>query len=170
MTLDIRLDLLQTLEEVKLIWAWLNEFPRYNFDDYAKRTEQEFAEHIAQRVEAGHILMMARYLGEPIGVVGMQVLSDRLAIFRGICFTKSVHGTGVPREAVRHFIDFFFHRGIQKIHAQYMADNGRVRTFLKRMGATDEALFHSETMRGGKPIDVRSVAFFAKHWKKDEVI
>lgn len=143
-----------------LLWGWMNEFRKWNFDDDGPKTEHELADVLMARSAAGGFLVTVLYNDEPVGSIGFSKLTSRLAVFQGICFTRAVHGTGVPTMAVRHIMDLLKADGVEKLSAEYHADNGRVRKFLRKLGFEDEGLLKDHIIRGGEPVGLRMVAWF----------
>jgi RimJ/RimL family protein N-acetyltransferase len=146
--------------DVEKLWAWMHEYPKANFDDSAPPSLEVFKLQMLSRASVGQKLIEVQVSGEPVGAIALQKLSPTTAQFRGICFTKSVHGTGVARLAVETVLMALWAEGIEKVSADYMADNRRIRQFLARLGAVDEGYFKGETRRNEKPVDVRRVAIF----------
>ncbi len=145
--------------ELPLAWAWLHEFPANNFDDYGPTTYAEFAEEMERRGGAEQTwgIMAAGHL---CGIVAYLPYTPRSGTFHGVCFTRSVHGTGIPRAAVRAIADEIFASGVEKISASFFASNLKVHRFLAGLGAVDEGLMRQHTLQGGIPIDMRLVALF----------
>lgn len=141
-----------------LAWQWLNEFPLQNFDDYGPTTEEQFCAEMKDRMGQEEIFE-AIHDGAPVGIIGYLPITMRMGYLHGICFTRSVHHTGIPFQAMTEFLDSRYRSGVEKISASYHADNVVVRTFLKKLGAVDEGLLLRETMRNGKPLDKYLVAF-----------
>lgn len=147
-------------ESIPLLWEWMHEYPKANLDDYGPRTLEEFRMYLLGRAQAGTKTLGVKVDGEFVGAIAVLQL-DRIAFFRGICFAKAVHGKGVAPHAVGLVLQAHWEEGFRKVGAEFMADNRRVRDFLEKLGAVDEGYFKAETMRGGRPVDVRRVAFFA---------
>lgn len=146
-------------EHLDKLWAWMHEFPKANFDDTAPDGLEGF-----RRQQMGAALMARKLIGveldgELVGAIGFQRTAPTIGNFAGVCFTRSVHGTGLAALAVRAVLAALWAEGCTKVSAAYFADNRRVHHFLKKLGAVEEAYLKAETTRNGKPVDVRRVAF-----------
>ena len=141
-------------------WKWMHEFPAANFDDDGPKTLADFSAQLLASVQRGSNIIGVEHDGKTVGIVRLTRLNSRLAMFGGICFSKEVHGKGIARAALEQVIAILWLDGIEKIIAQYFADNQRVRSFLAKLGAKDEGFHRKHAKRGGKIIDVRSIAFF----------
>ena len=140
----------------------MQQFPASNIDDYGPRNASELCDVLRERVQAGETLHEVGANDALVGVIGFQQITPRLGLFRGICFDRGVHGSGIPAMAVRQFLHERFGEGTEKIQAFYFASNHRVRAFLKKLGAVDEGYLSRQTLVKGKPADMRLVAFHAK--------
>jgi len=140
-------------------WEWLREFPANNFDDYGPRTLEEFLAVMEERASQ-EFTWGVLYEGELCGIIAFLPLTERTGTFHGICFTRSVHGKGIAKEAVGQVIEELFASGIQKIQAGIFADNIRVARFLTGLGAVEEGLLREQTMRGGIAVDMQLLAIF----------
>ena len=154
-------------EAHSLLWDWMHEFPKANFDD----TRPADLDAFLTRLYAGALngdKLIGVMLGDAwVGAIGIGMKSDRTAQFKGICFTRSVHGTGIAKLAVQGVISALWtDSNILKIDAAYFADNRRIRHFLKKLGAVDEGYRKAGAWRDGKPLDVREVAFF-RPWEAE---
>jgi RimJ/RimL family protein N-acetyltransferase len=141
-------------------WKWLQESPEHNFDDYGPRTLAEFEEEMAQRLERGERTWAVQDSGQLCGMIGYLPMTPRWGCFHGICFARRVCGTSTTRLAVARVIHELSGSGVEKISASYFATNLRVRRFLEDLGAVDEGYLSKQTLRDGKPIDMRLVAIF----------
>lgn len=146
-------------ELLPLLWEWLSEFPKANFDDYGPKTLEQFREWMLLRAQSGTKTLGVIVDGSFVGAIAVLQL-DKSAMFRGICFSKAMHGKGVAHAACQIVLQAHWDEGFRKVAAEYMADNRRVRHFLEKLGAVDEGYLKRETLRGGRPMDVRRVAFF----------
>lgn len=140
-------------------WRWLLEFPLHNFDDYGPQSFSDFAEAMEERSKTERTWGITSE-GQLCGIVAYLPYTPRSGTFHGICFSKSVHGTGIARRAVKQILAELFASGVQKISASFFADNQQVHRFLAGLGAVDEGLMRQHTVRGGIPIDMRLTAFF----------
>lgn len=153
-------------EDISLIWAWLNEYPSANFDDYGPQSVGMLHDQILTRIQAGEYIAVATLNEKPVGVIGYRVLTGRMGEMRGICFAKEVHDTGVCHFAVKNFLKVVMASGkLQKIKACFFKDSKHIKKFLSAMGFVHEGTLMSETMRGGKAIDVSVVALYRKNWE-----
>jgi RimJ/RimL family protein N-acetyltransferase len=142
-------------------WGWLQQFPRANFDDFGPRSCEEFLVEMRRRRESGERSWAVRSEGRAVGLVGYAQLAPHSGTFHGVCFDRSVHGTGLTRAAIEAILEQVFAEGTRKVMAGYFSDNHRVHTFFKRLGAQSEGLLRAQTYRQGQPVDMRLVAFFA---------
>lgn len=156
-----------TPAEVPLLWGWMNEYPRSNFDDYAPKTVEEFHDEILSRIQRREIICMALYNDEPVGCIGFAPITDRLGSLHGICFSKAVHGKGLAPFAVRRFLEKVFAAGkVEKIKASYFKDNMRIKKFLRAQGFVHEGTAMAETLRAGVATDMSLVALMRSDFNK----
>lgn len=148
------------LSEVPKLWEWMNEFRKFNFDDYGPQTLDEFYLLVGNKLKAGHVLCGVKYKGHIVGIVCFDQSNPKVGMFHGICFSKDVHGTGIPQAAVEMILEKMFEAGVEKVKACFFSDNGRVKRFFKKLGSVDEGKLRAETMRDGKPQDCFLVAIF----------
>lgn len=141
-------------------WGWLQEYPECNFDDAGPRTFEVFRDEVAKRRQSGELIFGVELGGELCGLIGVNLGNGRVAMFHGICFAKRVHGQGVASQAVRELISNLWEIGYEKVQACFFADNGRVHEFLLDLGAIEEGYLRRHTVRGGRPLDMRLVAFY----------
>ncbi len=147
------------LSDLPRLWEIMREFPLNNFDDSGPRSLGEFEELMAARARR-EMLLGFHVAGELAGAMAYQGASGRSGMLRGVCFARSVHGTGVPLAAVASAIAALFADGVEKISAQMFADNERAWRFFQKLGAVEEGLLRAHTTRSGELIDVRVIALF----------
>jgi RimJ/RimL family protein N-acetyltransferase len=145
--------------ELPLLWQYLREFPRDNFDDFGPATLEDFEQMMAGRL-AHEIIVGFRVEGEFIGAAAYSRFSPRSGALHGVAFARKVHGSGIPREAMRGFLRSLRVYGAEKISAQIHADNIRAWRFFKKLGFVQEGYFRAHTLRAGRPIDLRIIALF----------
>lgn len=144
-----------------ILWAWLQEDTIANLDDSAPTTCDQFAEKMDSRQWIlGERLFGVTCDDEPVGVIGFMPISDRVGAFHGICFTRSVHGSSVTRDAVRRVLDVLVMDGYVKIQACFFAHNRRVARFLAHLGFEEEGRLRAQTTQQGCPVDMILVARF----------
>jgi RimJ/RimL family protein N-acetyltransferase len=143
------------------LWEFMLEFPRHNFDDGGPQTFEQFERAIAERI-AHEILVAFDVEGVFAGAVAYRPFTPRSGVLHGMCFAKAVHGSGIPAEAMRGFLDSLFRDGAEKVSAQLHADNTRAWRFFKKLGFVQEGLFRVHTTRAGRLIDLRIIARFRK--------
>jgi RimJ/RimL family protein N-acetyltransferase len=141
------------------MWAWMQEAPMMNLDDYGPQNASAFGLEMDNRVRHEWVWGVTMD-GQPVGAIGVAPGTSRTAMFHGIVFTAAVHGLGVAQKAVRDVLAWLWANGIEKVSAAYFADNLRVGAFLWRLGAVQEGLLRRQTVRGGEAIDMALVAFF----------
>ncbi|MES2136612.1 MAG: GNAT family protein [Pseudomonadota bacterium] len=151
--------------DVRPLWEFMLEFPRHNFDDGGPHTLEQFEQAMVDRVQ--HEVLAAFTIEDDnfIGAAAYRPFSPRSGVLRGVCFARRVHGTGIPLEAMRGFIEGLGRDGAEKVSAQLHADNTRAWRFFKKLGFVQEGLFRAHTTRAGDLIDLRIIALF----KKDKV-
>jgi RimJ/RimL family protein N-acetyltransferase len=142
-----------------LLWNWILQFPDNSLDDYGPQTLQDFRRLMASRARTERTWAVESG-GKLCGSVAYLPYNRRSGAFHGICFDRSIHGTGIAHAAVAAIIDEIFAGGVEKISAGYFADNQQVHKFLGGLGAVEEGLMRQHTLRGGTPLDMRLVAFF----------
>lgn len=147
-------------EHLLELWEWMNQFPKANFDDAGPQSLEQFLQVMMHRAANGYKLVGVRLDSQWVGAIGFDQGDGRRGYLRGVCFDKAVHGTGIARLALGTLLVALWQEGYRKIGAAYFAGNPRIRKFLLALGAKDEGYLHEESMREGKPVDVRLVAFF----------
>ena len=158
-------------EDVPLLWGWMQEYPRANFDDYGPKTLEDFHVEIHARLNRREYIFVAMHDGKPVGCIGFAPITDRLGGMRGICFSKAVHGTGIAPFAVRESLRILFTANdgrLQKIEANYFRDNSRIKKFLRNLGFVHEGTRLDHTLRSGVPTDLALVALYRKNWGKPQ--
>lgn len=124
-----------------------------NFDDMGPRNITELTRQIGQQEALGDVITEVIYQGNPVGAVGYLEVTPELGTFRGIVFTKAVHGTGVPFAAVAMVLEDAFNNGTRKVFSKSFEDNIAVCKFLKKLGAQDEeGIDAGHTTRGGAAV------------------
>lgn len=142
-----------------LLWSWLNEDRRANFDDEGPRTYAAF--FTTMTVRAAHEwTWLVLQAGVPVGAIAFLPVTRRMGTFHGICFRQLSCGTGVARLAVVQVLRALWDRGIDKVCASFFSDNRRVRRFFEKLGAEEEGRQVRHTCREGALIDVSLVALF----------
>lgn len=130
-----------------ILWGWLNEHPECNFDDSGPKSEEEFASRMERRRASGCELWEVVQLGQPVGVIGWNPVERK---FEGICFTESVHGSGVAFEACCAVLERVFERWAGVVRAAYFADNKRVDGLFRKLGAVERLQIESNVRQSGK--------------------
>lgn len=146
----------------------MHEIPDSNFDDSGPKSVEELARSSIARQQAGEKLYLVLYGGRPVGAIGYAKVTEIGGVFRGICFTQDVHGSGVPLAAVKMMLKEVFDGGVQSVVAIVFADNFRVRWFLNKLGALAIVSELKDAIRGGKPVRLRAYRiqacdFYALH-------
>ncbi len=155
---------LVTRDDIPLLWKWLNEFPRNNFDDSAPSMVEEFEVEMGRRIQRGEICYGALHNGKLVGCMGYAKVTHRLGSLHGICFSKEVHGTGVAAFAMKNFLRMIFSGKVEKVFATYFQDNLAVKKFLRKQGFVHEGTLKEHAVRLGKPIDMSLVALHKKNF------
>ncbi|MES2137007.1 MAG: GNAT family protein [Pseudomonadota bacterium] len=148
--------------DVRTLWEFMLEFPKHNFDDGGPRSLDQFELAMAQRVAHEVLAAFTIEDGDFVGAVAYQPFTPRSGVLHGMCFARRVHGTGIPAEAMRGFLDGLFSDGAEKVSAQLHADNTRAWRFFKKLGFVQEGLFRAHTTRRGELIDLRIIALCKK--------
>lgn len=147
------------------LWAWMNEFPDSNMDDYSPRDYTAFVSMMRRRAEF-ECSWGVESDGELCGIINYYPTTPHSGMFHGICFTARVCGTPVTETAVRQVIEHLFDDGVEKISAMFFADNARVRKFLTRLGAEYEGYLREHTRRNGQPLDMMLLAILKKEYAR----
>jgi len=122
------------------LWEWMQEFPEFNFSDHGPKSYIEFTEEMERRKERGWDLYLVFWDSLPIGAIGyqrMEIQGKPVAWFRGICFTREVHGSGLPLEAVFEVLKRGFEAGVERVYAEFFSDNIAIAKFLAKLAAKD---------------------------------
>jgi len=144
-----------------IVWQWMHQHPDLNFDDGSATTQDVWLAGLAAEAAEGERTWGARSDGRPIGFLGMRPLSPRVWMSRGLCFCRSVHGTGLPHLATARALAEVFALGAEKVCAPYYAHNVRVGAFLRGLGAVEEGCLRGQVTQHGRPVDLKLVAIFA---------
>lgn len=142
------------------LWAWMQEDPTANLDDFGPRTVGAFVAEMRRRAETERTWGVC-VDGVPVGVIAYHQQNRIAGMFHGICFTEAVHGTGVAHAAVGQVLAQLWAEGVDQVAATFFADNTRVARFLARLGATPIGVRTAATLRGGVPMDMPVVLFTA---------
>lgn len=126
-------------EHFATLWAWMAEFPSSNLDDGGPKNADELGKSLITKQQAGEKVYLVVYRGQPVGAIGYAQISPTDGMFRGVCFTRGVHGSGVAFHAVRLVLEKAFAGGTRTVLAYAFADNIRIRKFLRKFGATKRA-------------------------------
>ncbi len=143
------------LDHAPLLWAWMNEVGDQNLDDSGPKNASELRAHLERRLAAGEELWEVLADGKPIGAIGYIRVTAELGRFHGICFTKEVHGSGIPFQAVVEVLRLVFARGTECLETYFFADNMQVIKFLKKLGFEDAGLIPRGSSQRGQLIDWR---------------
>jgi RimJ/RimL family protein N-acetyltransferase len=143
------------------LWAWMQEDPDANGDDTAPKTCDAFEMALRGRAARGEQSWGFTHEGTPIGAMAFQPLSGDVGTLHGICFTRAVHGTGLPRAAVAVVLTELHAAGMRKICASYLVTNARVERFLQKLGFVIEGTLRDHTTVHGHRVSVRCVALFS---------
>jgi len=144
-------------EHVPLLWSWLHQFPQYNFDDSQPRDAQELEAMIWWRQEDGEVIWEVKLDDLPVGAIGYKKLTPEEGLFRGICFTSSVHGLGIAYYAVSQALNIAFRDGTQVVKAEFFAHNYRIQKLLEKLGGTVSDYITCGSIQNGKLIDWKVV-------------
>ena len=151
-------------DDIPLLWKWLNEYPRANFDDEGDKCIEEFEITMGRRLGRGEICMVAIFNKEPVGCIGYAPVTHRLGSLHGICFSKEVHGSGVAAFALKNFLKILFSGKVEKVFATYFHDNLRIKKFLRKQGFVHEGTLIDHVVRGGKVTTMSLVALHKKNF------
>lgn len=143
-------------EHYATLFSWMREFPESSFDDAAPKTADGLATKMIAGESAGQKYSLVLYRGEPVGAIGYLQISSAGGIFKGICFTRSVHGSGVPLAAVSMFLEEVFQSGTETVVAIVFADNLRIRGFLPKLGAVGVFSELPSAKRDGESVRLRA--------------
>lgn len=144
-----------------LLWAWLHEYPDCNFDDDGPKTCEALVAGREATATMGECTWLVLADGVPCGFLSFQSMTTRLGMTRGICFAKAVHGSGIPKRAIREWRDHLFGLGIRKICAAYYEHNVRVSALLRSLGAVPEGRLAAQVTQDGQPVAMMLTALFA---------
>jgi RimJ/RimL family protein N-acetyltransferase len=153
-------------EHIHLLWGWMCEDRLASFDDSGPRSLDEFRHHMACRVNDGQEIWEVLKDDVPVGAIGYAETAKGIGMFKGICFTKSVHGTGVAREAVSRVLEKAFSEGVGIVYARYFASNTKIARFLARFAAERLMRSNSNVLQGGKIVTWELVSITADAFRK----
>lgn len=145
-----------------LLHDWTFEYPERVRDDSWPKDLGSLRDMMNARA-ASELTVCVMQEGVPVGFIGYANIDHHKGTLRGVCFTKSVHGNGVPFRALRMVLQQQFDSGIHKIYAFPFADNARAIGFYYKLGAKFEGHLRENTTRDGVLTDMLLLAFFAKH-------
>lgn len=145
------------IRDCGLLWGWLREFPSQNFDDHGSQFLDDFVGAMANREASGILTVQVVHEGRPVGCISYTRFIPDVMEFRGICFTKAVHRTGIPLAGVRKLLKQLRYDGVAKARAAYFEDNPQIGPFLRKFGAVEVPHAFEPTMRGGMPVNWKAV-------------
>lgn len=144
------------------LFEWVNQYPERMMDDFWPKNLKDFTTVIETRNNTEQTILVKE--GDcPVGFVGYMDCNEHVGSLRGVCFDKTVHGSGIAKCSVRQILQSQFDRGIHKINAFPFVDNTRSIAFYYSLGAKYEGVLREHTIRNGKLTDLLCLAFFAKH-------
>jgi len=139
-------------ESLPRVWAWSERFRHQVSDDFSPQTQGEFVD--AMLAAIGLQKTWAVY-GD--GELGGMITYQRLSPWVGTAhiFTKpNFQGKGLAPPALKIAFAEMFADGIGKLSFYPLAGNWAVGSLLINLGAKREGCLRSQTLAGGKPIDM----------------
>lgn len=120
--------------------------------DQGPQALDAFTDEIRGRLfRVGEYLWLVLSDGVPVGAIGMSKAGHERK-FAGICFTESVHGTGIPLEAVSMVLEAQYRRNIYLVQINCFESNKRVIRFFEKLGAVTIDTVPSENTQNGKMV------------------
>jgi len=139
-------------ESLPRVWAWSERFRHQMSDDFSPQTQGEFVD--AMLAADGLQKTWAVY-GD--GELGGMITYQRLSPWVGTAhiFVKpKFQGKGLAPPALKIAFAEMFADGIGKLSFYPLAGNWAVGSLLINLGAKREGCLRSQTIAGGKPIDM----------------
>lgn len=137
------------------LFAWMQDFKRLLADDFAPANLDEFLVEW-QRMESLQVtygVWRGPTLGGMILVVPINPVLSQLHFL----FTRGFWGSDVTLAALQDVCGQHFGNGTRKLMAYVFADNARVISTAKRLGAKNEGFLRKHTLRGGELTDMTAL-------------
>lgn len=148
-------------ESTVTLWGWLHQHPDASFDDQGPRTLEEFSRAMVARRAAGERSWGFRDdRGRLCGFVGYRELWRKAGMLHGVCFARGYLDKSEKRWLVRKVLEELFGLGVEKVGAEFFADNLHIRKFLEDLGFKKEGVLVAQTTRRGLPLDHVLMAAF----------
>ena len=147
---------LEAAQFAKALWDLIQEYPDASLDDQSPATREAFVDLIWERIrfESYWAITDPRFPGL-LGGIGFRPVTNVSGVLHGICFSKSVHRTGLPQSAFRGVLDVLRIRGFRTVWAAHYADNLHIGRFLKEFGfvlSGPHLMFPELATRRGVPV------------------
>lgn len=140
------------------LWMWLNEPRSPNFDDFGARDYDAFAAELETRTRTERIWTIHLH-GAIVGYLGFAPLSPIAGQFHGLVIAPAQRRKGVGRQAVQLAIQRLQSEGFEKFLTATFADNEPIRRMFLGLGFEQQGYLTAATLRDGKPLDLRILAF-----------
>lgn len=137
------------------LFQWTQDFRKLLADDFAPKDLDEFMEfwHKMEHHQQSYGVWSGPTLGGMIQVVEINPVLCQLHFL----FTKGFWGSDITLAALQDVCRITFGRGVRKLSACVFADNARVITTAKRLGARNEGFLRKHALRGGELADMTAL-------------
>jgi len=139
-------------ESLPRVWAWSERFRHQVSDDFSPQTQAEFVDAMLAAID-----LQKTWAVYGDGELGGMITYQRLSPWVGTAhiFTKpNFQGNGLAPPALKIAFAEMFADGIGKLSFYPLAGNRAVGSLLINLGARREGCLRSQTIAGGKPIDM----------------
>lgn len=140
------------------LYAWMCEDWDANVSDEGPQTLDDVQIDLQQRAKHEQTWGITTGDADPVGFIGYAPVNHETGMLHGVCFAKSVQGTGIAAIALTAVLVELAQHQVRKVSASYFADNQRVRRFLARHGFVDEGFLVNQTRRHGVLTSMHLVA------------
>jgi len=139
-------------ESLPRVWAWNERFRHQVSDDFSPQTQGEFVDAMLAAMD-----LQKTWAVYGDGELGGMITYQRLSPWVGTAhiFVKpKFQGKGLAPPALKIAFAEMFADGIGKLSFYPLAGNRAVGSLLINLGAKREGCLRSQTIAGGKPIDM----------------
>jgi RimJ/RimL family protein N-acetyltransferase len=140
------------------LYSWMREDWDANVSDEGPQTLDEVTADLMHRRGVEQTWAAVTETGQPVGFVGYAPVNHETGMLHGVCFARSVQGTGIAASSLTAVLVELARQNVRKVSASYFADNQRVRKFLQRQGFQDEGFLVNQTRRHGVLTSMHLVA------------
>jgi RimJ/RimL family protein N-acetyltransferase len=153
-------------EALPRVWRWIETFRERVADDFSPKTEAGFVDFMAARWESMKTWAI-RVDGELAGLILFERVNDWLGTAHFL-LKPEFHAKGIAVKAARAAVAEMFRAGAGKLEFRVIAPNVAIGSLICAIGGTREATQRSQTLQGGKPVDVWLYGLTKQTWEAND--